>query len=75
MKLLATLLGCVLLAAPAHADIPFSAETVPFGDDIGQWIGLAIDSRGNPHIVCLNADTFDLMYATRVGDTWIVVTP
>jgi len=53
---------------------PWDWTDVDTNGDVGLESSIAVDSQGDPHICYYEADTGDVKYAHRTGDTWTVET-
>lgn len=68
----ALLLATILAASPrvSHASPPWYTETIQGGGFVGDYIRLAVDTEGIPHVVYFDYGNFFVIYATRVDGAW-----
>ncbi len=69
--LIATLAGLLGAAAPAGAAPPWYTEMIEGGGFVGDYIRIAVDHNGTPHVVYWDYSNQFLWYATRVNGAWI----
>jgi len=69
VRLLLALL-VVVTAAPVSADTTFSLESVDTRNDVGEYLWLAVDDQGRPHLSYYDRTNGALRFAVRNGSTW-----
>jgi hypothetical protein len=65
----------VCFATQAVGTTPFVPVTVDSVGDVGEYVSMAVDGQGNPHIAYHDdVPNIDLKYAVRKGGVWFVET-
>jgi hypothetical protein len=67
---IAVVVWMALLPSASHASPPWYTETIQGGGFVGDFIRLAVDDDGVPHVVYMDYNNFFVMYATRVDGAW-----
>ncbi|MBK9094043.1 MAG: hypothetical protein IPM84_14975 [Anaerolineae bacterium] len=57
-----------------HDGSAWQLETVDSGVRVGAYASLALDSNGSPHIGYFDSANFDLRYASKSGNAWVIQT-
>jgi hypothetical protein len=60
----------IVVAAPASADTAFSLVNVDSSNDVGEYLWLAVDDQGRPHLSYYDRTAGALRFAVRNGGTW-----
>jgi hypothetical protein len=68
--LAAALAGLLAVPAAAAATPPWYTEVIHSAGFVGDYIRLAVDHRGTPHVIYWDLNNFFAMYATRVNGAW-----